>query len=129
MLKNCTLIEPFKCEKNSTVVEVAKLLSTNTLRHIFVVDEQDHPVGIISMTDINNRVVAKEKDLNTLAKDIMSSPIEVYDLNDNVMKVYSEMMAKKRVMCAVTQHKKFVGIITINELFNNIARQGGAGSK
>ena len=98
-LKNCTLIEPFFCNEGDTVIEVAKKLRTSTLRQLFVV-ENNQPVGVISTTDINNRVVAEGKDPHNLqAKDIMSKPIELFQITDNVIEVYKKMKEKKRLIC------------------------------
>ena len=33
------------------------------LRHIFVVNKENYPIGIISISDINDRVVAEGKDV------------------------------------------------------------------
>ncbi len=122
-IKDCTLIGAFKCSEDESVVDVAKKLRSINLRHIFVVDKNDFPVGIISVIDMNNRVVALGKDPKELkAKDIMSEPIEVYDLQDDVQAVYDKMIEKMRVMCAVTKDKKMIGIITIHQLLKRLEK-------
>ncbi len=124
MLERCTLIEPFYCQENDTIVDVAKKLRTSTLRQIFVVNDQTYPVGVISTTDINNRVVAEGKDASSLrAKDIMSIPIEVYDVRMDAGEVYREMRDRRRMMCAVVDQGKFIGMVTLGEVFKNIATQ------
>lgn len=124
MLERCTLIEPFYCGENDTVVEVAKKLRTSTLRQLFVANEQKYPVGMISTTDINNRVVAEGKDAHSLkAKDIMSKPIEVYDVHMEAADVYREMRDRKRMMCAVVDHEVFIGMVTLGEVFKHVATQ------
>ena len=52
-IKECILIEPYTCEEGDTVIEVSRKLRQTTLRHIFVVDKEMRPVGIISVIDIN----------------------------------------------------------------------------
>src|SRR3989344_4507641 len=116
-LRNCVLIEPFTCNENDSVIDVAKKLRDISLRHIFVVNNDNYPVGIISMTDINNRVVAENKNLNTTkANNIMSKPIDIFDINDDVQSSYEKMVEKNHVMNAVTENKKIKGIITIHQL-------------
>ena len=79
MISKCTLIEPFYCKEDDSVVEVAKKLRGTTIRQIFVVDEKTYPVGLISTTDINNRVVAEGKDPKKMkAKEIMSKTIDIF---------------------------------------------------
>ena len=115
------LIEPSSCRKNDTAVEVASKLKGSMQRHIYVVDESNYPVGIISTTDINNRIVAEGKDPRRLdACDIMSSPIEVYDIEHDPIEMYKDMMSNKRLTCAVIEGDKFKGIITLNRLVTAI---------
>ncbi|MEK6901813.1 MAG: CBS domain-containing protein [Nanoarchaeota archaeon] len=124
MLERCTLIEPFYCGENDSVIDVAKKLRTSTLRQLFVVNEQKYPVGVISTTDINNRVVAEGKDPHSLqAKDIMSKPIEVYDIHMDATDVYREMRDRKRLMCAVVDRETFMGMVTLGEVFKHVATQ------
>jgi len=120
-IKNCVLIEAFFCNENDSVIDVAKKLREISLRHIFVVDENKSPIGIISVIDINNRVVAEGKNLNDLfAKDIMSKPIEIYDIDDEIEEVYKEMISKNHVMSPVVKNNEMIGIITIHQLLKNL---------
>jgi len=116
-IRNCTLIEAFKCGEDETIVEVARKMRGITLRHIFVVNSDDYPVGIISVIDINNRVVSEGKNpMELTAKDIMTKPIDVIDLDDDVKKVSENMIEKNRIMNAVVRDGKMIGIIAIHEL-------------
>ena len=116
-VKECVLIEPFTCKENESIIEVAKKLREINIRHIFVVDDNFQPLGIISMTDMNNRIIAKGLDPNTVkASDIMSKPIDVINVEDDITTTAKEMMNKGRVMNAVVMDDKMVGIITINQL-------------
>ena len=116
-VKECVLIEPFTCKENESIIEVAKKLREINIRHIFVVDDNFYPLGIISMTDMNNRIVAKGLDPNTMkASDIMSKPIDIINVEDDITTTAKEMMNKGRVMNAVVMDDKMVGIITINQL-------------
>ncbi|MFC1801767.1 CBS domain-containing protein, partial [Nanoarchaeota archaeon] len=74
--------------------------------------------------DINNRVVAEGKDPKELkAQDIMSKPIEVFQKDEDITKVYKNMRDNKRIMCAVVdENKKFIGMITIGEALNCLAQ-------
>ena len=123
-IKECILIEAFKCHEDESVVDVAKKLRQITLRHIFVTDKNNHPTGIISVIDINNRVVAEAKDATKLkAKDIMSKPIDVVDINDNLEDFYEKLIKKNHVMAPVTENKKMVGIITLHQILKNLNKQ------
>jgi predicted transcriptional regulator len=120
-VKDCVLIEAFKCNENENVVEVAKKLSEVTLRHIFVADDNEYPVGIISVLDINNRVVAENKNLaETTAKDVMSAPIRVAKMEEDAKTLADEMIKNSWVMTpVVNEENKMVGIVTLNQLMQN----------
>jgi CBS domain-containing protein len=120
-IKDCVLIEAFKCNEEDSIVEVAKKLRKISLRHIFVVDKKDYPVGVISVIDINNRVVAEGKNPKEMkAKDIMSKPIEVSDIEEDVEKAYDAMKDKGYVMSPVVKDKKMIGIVSIHQLIKNL---------
>ncbi|MEM4243160.1 MAG: CBS domain-containing protein, partial [Candidatus Woesearchaeota archaeon] len=118
--KDCVLIEPFTCKESESVVEVAKKLRKTTLRHVFVVNDAMLPTGIISVIDINNRVVAEGRDANKLqAKDIMSKPVDLIDVNDELDAAAKLFASKNRVMNPVVKDQKMVGILTVNEIFRH----------
>lgn len=119
-VKDCVMIEPFTCNEEENVVEVAKKLRKTTLRHIFVVNNDMQPTGVISVVDINNRVVAEAKDPKALkAKDIMSKPVDIISINDDVKSTAKLMMEKNRMMNPVVKEQKMVGIITLAELLRH----------
>jgi len=119
MLKNLQIQAPLECGKAEPVHMIAQKLRDSRQRHIFVLNKSRYPVGIISTTDINNKIVAEGLDPKKVkARDIMSSPIDVFDLNDRAVDVYKEMLAKKRMNTAVVEDKIFVGSVSINALFN-----------
>lgn len=123
-IRNCVLIEPFTCKKTDSVTTVAQKLREISLKHIFVVNEHDHPIGIISITDINNRVVAEGKDPKSLkAEDIMSKQINIFDINDDIESSCKKMIEKNHVMDAVVENGKMKGIITVHQLIKNLEKK------
>ena len=120
-IKECVLIEAFKCNEKEKITEVAKKLREISLRHIFVVNDNDYPVGIISVIDINNRVVAEGKNPKTVkAKDIMTKPIDIVDYDEDINSAYKKMAEKNHVIDAVIKDNKMIGIITIHQILKNI---------
>jgi len=123
-IKDCILIEPFTCKEDDNIVDVAKKLREITLRHIFVVDENEFPKGIISIIDINNRIVAESKDPSkTLAKDIMSTPIDVANIEDDVEELSKKLIEKNHVLAPVVENEKIIGIITIHQVLKNLNKE------
>ena len=117
-VKDCTLIKPLLCKRTISVVEVARILKDNRQRRIIIVDDKQCPVGIISTTDINNKVVAESKDASRLkAQDIMTSPIYlVCNFEDNLNEVFKKMVHHESFFCPVVKDKKLYGILTYGEL-------------
>ena len=122
IVKNCTLIKSLCCKKDVSVVEVARILRDNKQRRIIVVDEHESPIGIISTTDINNKVVAENKDASKLrAKDIMTSPIYlVCDIDENLNEVFKKMLHHESFFCPVTKDSKLYGVLTYGELMKRV---------
>lgn len=122
IVKHCTLIKPLSCRADENVLQVAKRLRSNKQRRIIVVDKDGSPTGIVSTTDMNNRVVAENKSpQKTTAKDIMSTPIYlVCDINDDLNEVFKKMVEHKSFFCPVTKNKKLYGVLTYGELTKKV---------
>jgi len=116
MISQCRLIEPFACTETDSVVDVAKKLHQFRQRHIYVVNKDMFPVGIISTSDMLERVIVAGKDPKvTKAKDIMTKDITVFQDADNAKEAYKVMNKKKIVSCPVVKDKKYLGTLTYNE--------------
>ena len=125
MLKEIKLLTPVTCKEDESAIEVAKKLKDSLQRHIFVIDAKGFPIGIISTTDINNKVVAAGKDAAiTESKEIMTQPIEVYNTEEDAVQVYKEMMNNKRLSCVIVEGSDFKGVFTLNRLINYITFGG-----
>ncbi|HLD05053.1 MAG TPA: CBS domain-containing protein [Candidatus Nanoarchaeia archaeon] len=117
-VSQCTLIKPLSCTAETPLPEVARILREYQQRRILVVDTNESPIGIISTTDMNNRVIAENKDAAKLAaQDVMTQPLHlVCDLNDDLNEVYHKMIQKTSYYCPVTQNGKLYGILTYGEM-------------
>ena len=123
MIKECVMIEPLYCNGEDSIVEVAKKLREHLIRYIYVVDSEGKPVGVISTTDINNRVVAEGKNPSELsAKDVMTKPIHSFEEDSDEKEVYRACVKNEIATCPVTKDGKLVGIISIHELLRKIAQ-------
>ena len=125
MLRNCKLSECVICKEDDPVLEVAKILRDTGARHIFVVNENEKPLGVISTVDINNRVVAEEKNpMKMKAKDIMTAPVSAVDCDDPVEKAFLVMTEKGTYSCPVTQKGKIIGMVTYADAAQNLVAKG-----
>jgi len=120
-IKDCNLREAISCEKSTSVLEVAKKLRDNEERHI-IVTEEGRPIGLISNTDINNRLVAEEKDpKSTTAEEIMTKKILVKDIEESLAKAYVDMLGNNIFSCPVTEEGKLKGTLDLKEAMNHLA--------
>ena len=95
-VKNCTLLKALNCDIDEDIVNVAKILKQNKQRRIIVIDNNQVPLGIISTTDMNNKVVAENKDLQKLkAKDIMLQWVWIFILRKPDMATKRPKIHKK----------------------------------
>lgn len=82
-----------------------------------IVTKRNKPVGIITETDINKRVVAPAKNPKKLkAKDIMSSPIIHVNPEDDISEVVYKMKKFKIRRFPVVKNGKIVGILTNTDI-------------
>lgn len=123
------LIEALTCKKDDSVKQVARLLKDNERRHILVLDENEYPVGLVSTTDMNNKVVADGLDVDkTNAEDIMTTPIDVCQASDELTDVYVSMHKNNRFSCPVVEQGKLKGLLTFKEAFKDIVKMKSEGA-
>jgi CBS domain-containing protein len=121
-ISDCKIESALSCDKNDSVFKVAKILRDKKERYIIVTKDK-LPVGIISTTDINNRVVAENKMPKEIkAGEIMTSPILTKDVSDSLAQTYFEMIKANFFSCPVTKNKKFVGIISLKEVTKHLIK-------
>ena len=117
-IENCRLIKPLSCRKKTSAVEAAKLLRENKQKRLIVINESEYPVGILSTTDISNKVVAENKDSSKLkSEDIMTSPVYlVCDINDDANEIFRKMVHHETFFVPVLKDEKLFGVLTYGEL-------------
>lgn len=122
-VKELKIEECVTCKNDDNVVEVARKLKEKKARHVIVVNEKDFPVGIISTVDINNKVVAEEKDAKSIkAEEIMTQPILVKNVEDDVGEVYRTMMNQNIYSVPIVEEGKLKGIITFNNILHFLTK-------
>lgn len=113
-IKQIPLLPVISVNLDENSIAVAKKLHDFQERRIFVINKKKSPVGIISIVDINDRVVARGKDLKkTKAKDIMTYPINlIADINDTPEEILKKMIQKDNYYVPVTEKGILKGLIT-----------------
>jgi len=129
MIKDLKLYKALTCHKRDLIVPVAKKLRADNARHIYVLDDQEKPMGVISAADIVNKVIAEEKDPKMLtAEQIMNSPVDHVDSAQEVEFAMKIMMQRKTYSCLVTEKGKVKGIVDYKSVMDKIIHKVG-GSK
>ena len=123
MLNKELLNDAVICKEGDNVLEVSRIIRDTRARHVIVVDKSLKPLGIISPFDINNRAVAEERNLkSTLAKEIMTKPIETIDVNSDYEKASEKMITLETYTLPVTEEGKIIGILDYSIVFRNICK-------
>ena len=123
-IKDCRLKEVLSCDKYENIVEVAKILREKRQRHMIVTDNKK-PIGIISTTDINNRLVAENKNpMKTKAEEIMTAPILTKDINENLTQAYIEMIKENIFSVPITENEKLKGTLELKEAMEKLVKAG-----
>jgi len=119
MIRKEHLTDAVICRENNNVLEVSRILRDTQRRHLIVLDENDKPKGIISTVDLNNRVLAEEKEpKDLLAKDVMSESIEVVSLEDTYEKAFEIMVSLGTYSIPIVKEEgKLIGILEFTRAF------------
>jgi CBS domain-containing protein len=126
-IKQVRLLPVVTVNLNDTAVFVAKKLHEFQERRIFVVDKNKSPVGIVSVLDINDRVVAKGKNPKiTKAKDIMSYPIKlILDIGTSLEEAKKRMIHNNNYYIPVIEKGKLKGLLNYSILSDALKEKNG----
>lgn len=122
-IKDCKLKKAISCDEGENIIDVAKKIKKSIDKHVIVVTKDNKPIGIISVTDINNRVVAENKNLKTTkAKNIMTTPIVTMDINEELNKAYITLIKEGILFCPVMEKGKLKGILDLREAMSHLVK-------
>ena len=108
-------------DANSTVEDVALLMSTENVRAI-VVTSNNKPIGIITERDIVERVVAKGLDPSKTQLDsVMTKPLASAKSNMPIVDAIRMMQKRKIRRLVVMDKEKMIGIVTQRDLLRALA--------
>lgn len=124
MIKELKMYPALTCDESESIVGVAKKMKDNEARHIFVVDKENKALGIISSTDFTNKVIAEGKNPAMFkAKDVMNSPVESADINQDAEFAMAIMLRRKTYSCLVTEKNKVKGVIDYKTALERIVKK------
>ena len=125
-IKQIKLLPVLTVKMNENAVNVAKKLHDFQERRIFVVDNKGSPAGIISIVDINDRVVAKGKDpKKTTAQEIMSYPLKlVLDINTSLEEAKKMMIHNNNYYVPCVEKGKLRGLLNYSLILESLNKNG-----
>ncbi len=116
LIKDIMTKPAIKIEYNKTVQQAAKEMAKHRVGSIIVIKNKN-PIGIITETDLNKKVVAPAKDPRKLKiVDIMSSPVVFSHPSEDVVTAVEKMERHKVKRLPVISRGKIVGIITNTDI-------------
>jgi CBS domain-containing protein len=115
---------PLKCTIKSTIKEAAIKMSAQKIGCIVVVDDECVPIGIITNSDIKNKIATGLFSIDTSVKEIMSFPVITQSKNLTVLDAQLQMI-KHRVghVCITadgTGNSKLIGILTNHDVLASL---------
>ena len=125
-IKQIALLPVATINLDDNAVAAAKKLHDFQERRIFVVDKKKFPAGIISIVDINDRIVAKGKDpKKTKAREIMSYPLKlVLDINTSLEEAKKLMIHNNNYYVPVVEKGKLIGLLNYSLILEALNKNG-----
>jgi signal-transduction protein with cAMP-binding, CBS, and nucleotidyltransferase domain len=117
MTKKVKVHSCLKVNLSASIVDVSKLMTKKKERRVFVVDKEDHLLGIITSTDIVSKVVAKKK-LGQKAKDIMVKKVSSIDISKPLENALAIMNKHQTFFCPILKDNKLLGVIQYHDLIS-----------
>jgi len=106
---------------DATINEIAQKLRKHNIGSVVIINKAREPIGIVTERDIIRRVLAEKKNpSSTMAKDVMSAPIESVTVGVTLEDT-AKLMVEKRIkkLCVVDAEGKTIGVITEGDIVKN----------
>ncbi len=108
---------------DTSLVDVAKYMRDERAHYIFVVDKDNAPLGVVSVTDIAYKAVAQGKDLKTLkAKDIMTAPVDSAEIGQAPEFALHVMMKRHNHACLITENGRIKGLADYKDVLQAVLK-------
>ena len=112
--------KPITCNSDSTVKDAAIKMSNNKIGCIIVVDDKKHPIGIITNSDIKNKIATGKYPIETSVTKIMNSPVITNKRNLTVADGQLQMIKHSIGHLCITRdgsiNSKLIGVLTHHDV-------------
>ncbi len=122
-VKDCMCTDVCCVKPETTIRDVAKLMSQNHIGSIPVCDTNNCLCGIVTDRDIILRSIACDKDVKTTpVSDIMSTNVCTCEENEDMANAENKMGTNKvRRLPVCDNNKKVIGMLTLGDIAQNRA--------
>ncbi len=112
--------KPITCKIDSTLKEAAIKMSANKIGCIIVVDDNKNPVGIITNSDIKNKIATGLFPIETSVSNIMNTPVFTSKKNITVADGQLQMIKHSIGHLCITKdgtvNSKLIGVLTHHDV-------------
>ena len=106
------------CSADTSIREALQQMEQAQRRSIAIVDEQQHPVGILTLRDVMTRIALPRVDINAPIGEVMTPITQTLTPNDFAYEAALQMAQSGIGHVCVVEDKKFVGIVSERDLFS-----------
>ena len=101
---------------DTPIIEAVRLMSAHRISALVIVDESGRPEGIITSSDLRDRVLVRQKDTSDPVGDIMSRPLFMVDSADICFEALLKMISHNVHHLLVTDSGKLTGIVSNHDV-------------
>ncbi len=110
-----------KCAPDTSIEDVAQLMTNAQVSSIVVCSEEDFPLGILTDKDLRSKVVASGFSPKKPVSEVMTSPVVTVKKQDGFTTIYLEMIRRRLHHLVLTEdgssHSPVCGIIADHDIF------------
>ncbi|MBD0822924.1 DUF294 nucleotidyltransferase-like domain-containing protein [Aestuariibaculum marinum] len=111
---------PITCSLNSSLKDAAISMSKHRIGCIIVVNEENHPVGIITNSDIKNKIATGRFPIETQVTNIMNSPVitskKDITVADGQLQMIKHSIGHLCITKDGTVNSKLIGVLTHHDV-------------
>ncbi|MCH4552781.1 DUF294 nucleotidyltransferase-like domain-containing protein [Aestuariibaculum lutulentum] len=111
---------PITCSVNSCLKEAAITMSKHRIGCIIVINDENHPVGIITNSDIKNKIATGRFPIETQVTNIMSSPVitskKDITVADGQLQMIKHSIGHLCITKDGTVNSKLIGVLTHHDV-------------
>ena len=122
-VSDCKIGDEFvSCDVSDSVYKISEMMKQNKRFNHALVLEGKRPVGIVSVRDIVERVVADQKDpMKTSAKEIMTSPVVTVKSSEELTEIARLMTTKNFLSLPVVNvDGELLGVVSIYDTIEKL---------